>query len=118
MADLRVPLDAVEALTGRRYRLHTQMADSASRTNPSGTTRDLVGMRRPDRDPVRVALQDIVMFEDINLDRAKPPLAPGGLRLPGRRDDVQPKTDAEDREAEVQVVGGNPVRSRSGRRRG
>ena len=109
MADFRVPLDAVEALTGRRHRLHTADGRLCKPDKPLRHHRDLIRMRRPYLHPVGVALQEVALFQDIDLDRTEPAARAPPNRTPaGRRHDVQPEADAEDGKIEVKVVGSSP----------
>jgi len=109
MADLRVPLDAVEALTGRRYRLHTTDGPTlqAGQTLPAPPRPRRHATPRPGSGQGSPAGYRYVRGYQPR-PRQTRRLRPADCASPGRRDDVQPKTDAEDREAEVQVVGGNP----------
>lgn len=76
MADLRVPLDTIEALIGRCHRLHTADDRLCKPDKPFRNHRDLIRMRRPYIDPVRVALEEATLLEDIYLDRTESPTRP------------------------------------------
>ena len=82
-----------------------QMPERARRKKPSGTLRHFVRMGCPDVHGLRVSLEDIIRFADLDLDRAVAAAVAGVHASPEfRGNDMEAEADAEHGEAEVQVL--------------